>query len=340
MCDFICNGEKCNKHKKYGNYCCKHKRLYLVKDNNIIIDRFTCVPSDYLKNDLVVSICKITKQKYPRDKKKDYYFKLYVDTIEKLKKYNQNDIIKIQSNIRRKLLLRNIYLRGKGYLHRNLCNNNEDFFTYESKENIDNDYFISYTDKNNFTWCFDIRSINKLKEYNQGNPYTRDTFPESFFKNVDELTIRLKNKNKRIDLNSEIIQERKNNIKHITVDLFSEIEICGYDCNINWFLDLNIILLKKLYKILEDIWNYRANLSQEAKNNIVPPNGIIFNKSMHYIDRLRNKRELQEIIINDVAKFKTAVNHGDKVTGFMYFLMGLGHVSHQCYNTYPWLLTG
>jgi hypothetical protein len=32
-----------------------------------------------------------------------------------------------------------------------------------------------------------------------------------------------------------------------------------------WFTDLNLLQLKMLYKILEDIWNYRAELSSDKK---------------------------------------------------------------------------
>ena len=60
------------------------------------------------------------------------------------------------------------------------------------------------------------------------------------------------------------------------MDLFSQIEYSGYSCDIKWVLNLNHIRLKKLYKELEDIWNYRANLSQHTKCKIVPPNGKLF----------------------------------------------------------------
>ena len=46
--------------------------------------------------------------------------------------------------------------------------------------------------------------------------------------------------------------------------------------------------------------------------------------------RMSNRRELQEIIINDVSKFKTAVTPDDKRLGFMYFLMGLSFISPGC----------
>ena len=55
----------------------------------------------------------------------------------------------------------------------------------------------------------------------------------------------LKKRNMKLNYNADIVKERKANIKQMTVDLFSEIEISGYDCSINWFLHLNIIKLQK-----------------------------------------------------------------------------------------------
>ena len=46
---------------------------------------------------------------------------------------------------------------------------------------------------------------------------------------------------------------------------------------------ISSIELKHLYKELEDIWNYRSQLSQQMKRNICPPNADIFNTPIDYI---------------------------------------------------------
>ena len=53
---------------------------------------------------------------------------------------NINSVLKIQSNIRRFNINKNIKLRGVAYINRNLCNNDEDFYTYESIKDIENKY--------------------------------------------------------------------------------------------------------------------------------------------------------------------------------------------------------
>jgi len=338
MCEYIQNEKQCSGKKCYGNYCKKHKRLYLLhKNENIIFERFTYKESDYLKKDLML-VLKNNKVKINKSAKKEEYFKETIKLINSLKNHDSENIIKIQKLFRNKLIKNNIKLRGIGFIDRSICNNNEDFFTYDEKENILDEYFISYTDKNSLTWCFDVRSVNKLLELEDKNPYTREQLPQDFLTNANKITHMLKVRNLKLNYNSDIVKERKANIKQMTVDLFSEIEISGYDCSINWFLNLNSAKLKKLYKVLEDIWNYRAMLTQEVKNNIVPPNGIIFNKPIHQVDRMSSRRELQQLLLNDVSKFKTAVTPGDKNLGFMYFLIGLAHVSTECYSSYWWLI--
>ena len=71
-------------------------------------------------------------------------------------------IYKIQSNTRRRLLNKNIKLRVLAYINRKLCNNDEDFYTYEPVQEIEDLYFFSYQDDQNNHWGFDVRSLKKL----------------------------------------------------------------------------------------------------------------------------------------------------------------------------------
>jgi len=337
MCEHVNENMKCNKKTKYGNYCYKHRSCFLCNENYTIFNRFTNKESDYTIFQLRSTLHK-NKISINKSQKKKELFDIYINFTKSLNNYDIDKLIKIQKFIKKRSHDNNIRLKGPGFLNRELCNNSEDFFTYDSVNDIENKYFISFKDKNKFIWCFDIRSINKLLENDNKNPYTREVFPVEFLDRINIQTKILKQQKVKMNYNSEIIKERKENIKQITVDLFSEIEISGYDCNINWFLNLNLEKLKKLYRVLEDIWNYRAQLTDEFKRNLVPPNGRLFTKPVYQVNRLTNKRELQELIINEVSKFKNAITSSDKTLGFMYFLVGLSHVSVDCWNTYNHLL--
>ena len=337
MCEFIDNNNnKCCKKQKYGEYCWKHRYNYLLDDNKIIYDRFTFKQSDYSK-DIIILNLKFNNIICKNSEKKQELFDKYVNFINVLKKYNTDDIIKIQKFYKKKYNNKVENIRGEGYNNRLKCSNSEDFFTFDPCDKIKCLYFISYKDNNGLIWGFDLRSVDKLLETSDKNPYTREKFPREFLERIKLLKNKLKKLNVKLNYNSEIIKERKANIKQLTVDLFSDIEILGYDCNINWYLNLNLDKLKKLYRILEDIWNWRAQLTPEMKRNLVPPHGRLFIKPLFQVNRMTNKRELQELIINDISKFQTAITQGDKVTGYLWFLFGLSHVSIECYNSYSHL---
>ena len=136
----------------YGGYCKKHKDEFLLKDGFINLDNFTGDIKDYKLCDLK-KYCNNKISKCPSKFKKDDYFKKITEYQSKqiYLQNNINSVLKIQSNIRRYNINKNIRMRGLAYLDRTLCNNDEDFYTYESIQDIENKYFFSYKDnQNNF----------------------------------------------------------------------------------------------------------------------------------------------------------------------------------------------
>ena len=157
-------------------------------------------------------------------------------------------------------------------------------------------------------------------------------------KRAKKLTEKLKlNKNdNQVDLQL-ITQTKEQIVKQKTVDLFSSIEQAGYECNIVWFLNLHRDLLKKLYRNLEDLWNYRLPLTPEMKSRIAPPNGSLFMYPINYINNITLKNKLLSIILNEINKINNAIDINDKQLGYMYFIIGLGEISNECFESNPWL---
>jgi hypothetical protein len=70
-----------------------------------------------------------------------------------------------------------IRLRGNALKNRKMCVNDTDFCTMEPINEIENDYFYSFTDDKQFTYGFNITSlIEMLKRNNKTNPYTRESW--------------------------------------------------------------------------------------------------------------------------------------------------------------------
>ena len=166
------------------------------------------------------------------------------------------------------------------------------------------------------------------------NPYTTEKFPENIIKEVNKKINYLKKNNLLYNIEEKILRDRKSTIKQKVVDLFSDIELNGYSCQVQWFFDMSGRRLKELYRQLEDLWNYRAQLSSESKKNICPPDGKIFTTPICEVNSYNCKEDLQELLIHDISKFKNAINSSDKKLGYMYFIICLSMVSPLCFLTH------
>ena len=106
-----------------------------------------------------------------------------------------------------------------------------------------------------------------------------------------------------------------------------------------WFLSLNRMQLYKFFRELSDIWNYRANISDETKIKICPPNGILFS----HIERTsifneNNQMILQLKISNILEKMLyMGVDNDSKVLGAYYILAALTLVSQDAATSMSWL---
>ena len=338
----MCIVNNCNNKDKYGEYCYKHRREYLVKENRIIVERWTNKCSDYLKKDILFTLDSFNISYETPIPNKDNLFLLLTDEINNLKKYNEKDIqkiIRLQKKVKRKKENVLDSLRGPGFLNKILSNNDTDFFTYETRDEIEDKYYFSYQDEKEFIWFFDIRSFNKLVELKQPNPYTMVPIPNQVILRAKQLNEKLK-----LDDNDELIDQkqlqitRKQMIKQKCIDLFSDIDNSGYYCQPIWFFNLNLHLLKKLYRNLEDLWNYRLQITQEVKSRICPPNGLVFTTRVSDVNHYTNRDNLRDLILNDILKFQNAVSFEDKKLGYMYFIIGLGTVSRPCVETHEWLM--
>ena len=331
-----------NSKKEYGGYCYKHRKEHLLQDNLIILKRFTGKSKDYtlpqLRNFHKHYLRKTSKEKVSKYKKNELF--AIIDEYYKNTKYsyiNIESLTKFQSAIRKRLIRNKIKYQGLGILNRSVCRNDEDFCTYDPKEEIDEKYFFSYKDTSNNYWCFDIRSVKKLIDMNYGNPYTMDPIPDNIKNKINNLINHLRGRGIQVSVDTAVITDRQTQVKQSFVDIFAQIEYAGYSCNVDWVLNLSSVRLKKLYRELEDIWNYRAGLSQQVKSDIVPPDGRLFVMPVQDYMSCNVKLELQEILVKELKKILGARTVSDMNLGFMYFIMGLSMVSRECLMIHPWV---
>ena len=103
-----------------------------------------------------------------------------------------------------------------------------------------------------------------------------------------------------------------------------------------WFLELSTNCLKRLYKELEDIWNYRLELTETTKSKIVPPDGKVFELSVKSVYNINNKIKLQHICLTVVEKLITSSPvREDCISGCIYALLGFVIVNKHAAESLP-----
>ena len=128
-------------------------------------------------------------------------------------------------------------------------------------------------------------------------------------------------------------------VKNKIINTFQRMDYFGYQTNINWIYNLSNQRLKVLYRHLSIIWFYRANLTQEVRNRIVP-NDPLFTDYIHrQIGRQINKYSVMEYIIDIMNKLvSNGVSDSEKNQGCIIVLMAIAEVSPECAASNSWLL--
>jgi hypothetical protein len=266
----------------------------------------------------------------------------FYDTLYSHQKNNIGIITKIQKKIKDRIYRNKIITQGIGIVDKSKCVNHEDFYTFENINEVDDVYFFSY-EKNNKIFFFDIRSFRKLIKHTTINPYTQEEIPhyviKSYIKRRFELK-KLKISLKQDDI-YEMTPDQVFNARVVEVlQKIDSLNIVAGGVDIKWFTELNSPQLKMYYRILEDIWNYRANLSIEAKKLIVPNNNI-FRSSINEVCAISNslKRKIQYILLDTINTFvSSSPDETHRGTGGYFVLTGLVEISHSCAMALPWLI--
>ena len=243
-------------------------------------------------------------------------------------------IITIQAFYRRFQVKQNIKTRGISIYCRHLCNNDTDCLSLKSILDIPNCEFYSYKDIKGIYWAFDIITIKECINAKMSNPYNTLDIPE--FVN-SQIKIIEKIIHKEIKLEIPIFKDINIQVQQRCVELFQQMDALKNYTKCAWFLDLNINLLKKLYKEMEDIWNYRLQLTKEDKLKYTK-DGKIFNMDMHKVTKITNKYKLSNLVLDEFEKLiRDGKTESDRATACQWILSGLTLVNQDARNTLPWL---
>uniref|UniRef100_A0A6C0DRQ4 SAP domain-containing protein n=1 Tax=viral metagenome TaxID=1070528 RepID=A0A6C0DRQ4_9ZZZZ len=252
---------------------------------------------------------------------------------------------KIQKVLRGRIQRRYNFLHGPALTKREICTNKTDFFTMEDLNEISYSQFISYKDVDDFIYGFDIISLYNLIQKSGKdvkNPYNRMNIPKNVIVNMKTLLRLGKLLNIKIDIDiKDVLTEvtDKKSIELRILTLFQNIDSLGHYSNSIWFTSLNRINLIKFVRELGDIWNYRAQITNETKRAICPPIGDPFrNLSMNYIITEHDLENVRKSILDVLEKIvNSGVDRDSKSLGAYYVLGALTLVNSDAAIAIPWL---
>ena len=256
--------------------------------------------------------------------------------------YLSNNVIKIQSNIRRYLV--NKYLKLHGPIifkkDRKLCVNDTDFYSLEDIADIPFNQFYSYRDDDGIIYGFNISSLYEYINFQKKiiNPYTRKKLPIRIVTDIK----RLKILSRILKIPLEVI------IKKDEIDpdklfelrvrkIFSNMDELGNYTEPQWFLSLNRMQLVKFIRELHDMWNYRLGLTDIMKRNICT-RGNPF-RSVDVISVITLELVfIKKLVLDVIEVFVTSGNNTEhKSLGTIYVLTALTLVNEDTATALPWL---
>ena len=306
------------------NFLCPNYSQYnLLADNNYKVK--------HLKD-----ICRKYKQKVSGNKD-ELMFRIY--NYLRLSGY----CCIIQKKCRNYLIKKYNKARGPGHLKRDICVNKTDFLTMDDLKSLPYNQFISFSDKNNQIYGFNIKSLYiyiKKNPNNATNPYNRQVFPKSLKHNINYILriAKIIGENIAIKVEQPKPLPIAKQLELRTLTIFQDIDNLGNYTDHHWFNNLGRISLIRFIRELSDIWGYRAQLTSEVKREICPPVGdpfrtlSMFSLPNYSLETL--KRNALTIIEHLVRR---GINENSRALGANYVLCALTLVSNGAANSLPWL---
>lgn len=260
--------------------------------------------------------------------------------------YLSNLVIRVQKRIRGCLQRKYNNIHGPAFKNRSLCTNNFDFLSMDELTTIPNEQFFSFKDDDGFIYGFDILSLHNLIYKCNGavkNPFNQQALTSKVIENFRSLLRLSRVLNINIltelsDVTKEVSDKKSVELRALT--LFQNIDSLGNYSNAQWFLTLNRNQLIKFVRELVDIWQYRANLSNDVKRAICPPSGNPFQRLPNYniLQTLENLDDVRKIILEILEKLvNTGIDKDNKCLGAYYVLGAITLVNNDAATSLPWL---
>lgn len=233
--------------------------------------------------------------------------------------------------------------RGWNIRRRSKPNNVDDCGTLENLLEIPIEYYLQYQDATDKLWYgFDIRTLESILESKHPvNPYnTKDlkTNDKLMANYAHKKSFILDSKRKMSHDSPKLTESQR--FSQFAVRVFQKFDELGQYTDTEWFTTLSIEQLKQFYHLANDMFDYRAQLSDKMKKNIVK-NGLIFHNFKSTLSKFKNVhiRILQVEILREMERvIDEGVDKEFKILGMNLILSALVEVSHRASLALPHLV--
>lgn len=135
------------------------------------------------------------------------------------------------------------------------------------------------------------------------------------------------------------IKETKSRPIHTRInDLFIEIDLLGNYTQKKWFLDLDKMEYIRYFRMITDLWTYRAQLTQETKLRICQFSDPFMNVSLSYNMNIITREQAQEACLTVMENMVySGVDNEYRKIGALHVLSVLTVVSMPARNSMNWL---
>lgn len=325
--------------KKDNGVVCKASAAEAVKQFIIPTKETFTMNNKYTISQLK-EICKYYKQKISGTKRElneriEYYFK------------KQSVVGILQRFWRKSIYKKFMRLRGPARMNRTLCVNETDFYTMETIKDIPYSKFFSFKDKDGVIYGFDIVSLYtllyNLEDKHPLNPYNRNPFPNYMKRDLLDLLRLSVSLNLKINtvMETEEIEEvsPEKELELLSLSLFQHIDQLGNYTVPNWFWSLDNYKMMRFIRELNDIWTYRAQLTDQSKRAICFPSGNPFRDiNLYSLTSYMPPLMLREYALQIIEQFiKKGTSPSNQALGANYVLCALTLVNPHAAAALPWL---
>jgi len=281
--------------------------------------------------------------------------------------------VTIQRTFRGSLVRRCFKMRGEGFRNREICVNENDFYSLEPISKIPFEYFYSFCCGKTWYGC-NIVSLIHLFQTKGGikNPYTREPFtldalsvikdlysmicvvfgvpedaPKRSYAKAQPTIVFPTQTMGNLIIAVDLIEQRINRMRTIRAKsvpdriqtLFMEIDQLGNYTHSQWFSSLERREYIRLFRTLFDIWTYRGQLTRETKLliNIIEDPFNEINRERVYLHEA-NIEVIKEICLRVMENMVyNGVDDEYRKIGALHVLTALTGVSIGARTSMPWL---